>query len=65
MMASRRSIPEVGAIERTILHGFGHVCGFDALAGGEVGDGARDLQNAVVRARGESEAVDGLDEEAA
>ena len=42
------------------MDGFGDVCGGDVGLVLEVGDGACDLEDAVVGAGGEGESVDGL-----
>ena len=44
-----RSVP-VFAVQRAVLHGFGDVFGGDFFCAGEVGDRARDLQNARIGA---------------
>ena len=50
---------QAAAVEGAVLDGFGEVGGGDVGAGVEVGDGARELQDAVVGARGEMQLVDG------
>lgn len=57
--------PKVRPIQRPILHRLSDVRGFDPLACAEVRDRACDFQDAVVRARGEAEALDRGDEKTA
>ena len=40
-------------VQGPVLHGFGDVRGLDIFGGGEIGDGAGDLEHAVVGAGGE------------
>ena len=55
---AHQSVPII-AIQTAILHRFGHVLGGDGLGFAQVGDGARQFQNAVVRAGRESHAAHG------
>ena len=61
-LSNNFSVPRI-AVEGAVLDGFAEVGGGDAGLAGEVGDGARDLQDAVVGAGGEAELVDGCVEE--
>jgi hypothetical protein len=54
----RPDLRPVIAIQRAVLHGFGDVFGADARRAAEIGDSARDFQNAVMGAGGESHAAD-------
>ena len=46
-------------VQAAVLHGFGDVFGFDAIQAAEVGDGAGDFEDAVVRARRQAHAAHG------
>jgi len=48
----------VGAVERAVLDGFAQVFGRESRGAFQIGDSARDFQDAVVGARGETEALD-------
>src|SRR2546421_1566361 len=52
----QESLRPVGAIERAVLNGFAEMFGFDGIRGVEIGDGARNFQDAVVGASGKAEA---------
>src|SRR3954468_14642388 len=52
-----RAAPRDGAIEAAKLHGLGHVRRADATNTLEVGDGAGELEDAVVRARRKPESL--------
>lgn len=49
----------VSAVEGAVLDGFAEVFGSQGWGAFEVGDGARDFQDAIVGASGEAEALDG------
>src|SRR5436309_4913210 len=51
------------AVETAELDGLGDVLGGDVASSGEVGDGARHLENAIVASRGEAEPRDGQAQE--
>ena len=56
--AALASLP-ILPVERPVLDRFGNVLGLDLLAGAKVGDGARDLENPVMRPGREGQAPDG------
>jgi hypothetical protein len=47
-------------VHAPVLHGFGDVRGLDVLIASQIGDGACDLEDAMVGARRQTEAGDGL-----
>ena len=51
-LCSLGALSPIRAIQRTVLHRFGQMLGFDIGRGVEVGDGARDFEDAVVGAGG-------------
>src|SRR5260370_1144119 len=55
-----RGLCPIRAIERAVLNRFGKVACFEAGRLIEIGDGARDFQDAVVCARGEAHARNGI-----
>ena len=60
MQAFLHSLGPVGAVEGAVLDGLGDVARQDLFRVFEVGDGARDAQDAVVGAGGEAELGDGV-----
>ena len=58
-LAGRLTLRPIIAIQTAILDGFGEVLGGDGGGMIEVGDGAGDLEDAVVGAGGEAHAADG------
>src|SRR5438876_4863844 len=62
--SSQKMLRPVAAVERPVLDGFGDVRGADGLGALEVGDGARDFQNAVVGAGAQTQAGHGVFEQA-
>src|SRR5882724_7154832 len=57
--------PKVRSVQRPVLHRLGHMRRLDGLAARQVGDRARDFEDAVVSAGGEAETREGGIEEAA
>ena len=49
----------IAPVEAAVLDGFGDVFGGNSSGAGEVGDGAGDLEDAVVGAGAEAQAADG------
>src|SRR6266508_1178347 len=58
-----RRAPSQAAVEPAVLDGLGDVLGGDVGGTGEVGDGPRDFEDAVVGPRGEAEPRDGQPQE--
>src|ERR1039458_9128097 len=54
----------IAAVEGAVLDGFGDVADGDVLCSGQVGDGARNLEDAVVGAGGEALLLHGALEQA-
>jgi len=57
-LVARSSVPPA-AVERAVLDGFGDVLGLDGCSAAQIGDSTGDLQDAVVGAGAEAEALDG------
>src|SRR5207249_12303807 len=62
--SSQKMLRPVAAVEGPVLDGFGDVRGADGLGALDVGNGARDFQNAVVGAGAQTQAGHGVFEQA-